>query len=64
MKAYDGVEAWLPTFLTLVLDGGEKWVPYSSQFTAETLQYTISVPDLLKTLLITDSEYIPTNCRN
>jgi hypothetical protein len=64
MKAYEGVEAWLPTFLTLVLDGVEKSVPYSSQFTAEALQHVISVPDLLKTLLITDSEYTSTNCRN
>jgi len=52
--------------LDLVLDGGKKSVQYSSQFTAEALQYIISVPDLLKTLLITDSEYTrrSTNCRN
>jgi len=51
MKAYEGVQAWLPTFLTLVLDGSEKSVPYSRQFTAEVPQYAISVPVLLKTLL-------------
>jgi len=66
MKTYEGVEAWLPTFLTLVLDGIEKPVPYSRQFTAEAPQYIISVRGLLKTLLITDSGYRPISliCRN
>jgi hypothetical protein len=64
MKAYEGMQAWLPTFLTLVLGGGEKSFPYSRQFTAEVPQYVTSVPGLLKTLLITYSEYISINRRN
>jgi hypothetical protein len=57
MKVHVGVEVWLPTYVTLALDGDGRSVPYSSQITTEKLQYFISEAGLLKTLLITDSEY-------